>query len=466
MRGGLWLETPDDLPGVWGLKGGEVPAFAVGAFDKLGGLGGVGAAEGGGVPGDFFADAVGDIAEVIGFGEASTVFEVAGGRGAGFAGEEPFGVVADAFGDGSSWPSEVFEFLLGEEEMFAVVGEEHAFFADKEATFAPLGDFLFSPELGFNFALIPSDAAGGETGAWTIFVGGAHGGGGEFEVCGAFAGLDGFWGIEFEGPEGEIIPVGAEVAHRATAEVPPAVPFGAGDVDFVEGSGGGGAEKEIPVEVCGRGFGFGGAFGDEDDVAVAFGGFFGLEAPSAGDPDVAFADGADGACLDEFDDSAVVGLGVNLGSHLGGDLGFTSGFANFPTFPDVMGEGFFAIDMLFHPQGWEGGKGVGMFGGADGDGVEVFEGVVELAKVGEGFCLGVLFGGGGEVASVDIAKGDDIFASGGDRGELGAAASTAPDDGDIEFVIQSLGAEQCGGDRGGEDGGEELATWNAHWEVV
>ena len=109
---------------------------------------------------------------------------------------------------------------------------------------------------------------------------------------------------------------------------------------------------------------------------------------------------------------------------------------------------------------------MGMFGGADGDGVEVFEGVVELAKVGEGFCLGVLFGGGGEVASVDIAKGDDIFARGGDRGELGAAASTAADDGDIEFVVQSLGAEQCGGDRGSEDGGEELATWNAHWEVV
>lgn len=75
-----------------------------------------------GVPFDFFADSVCDVTEVVGFGEPSGVFEVAGGGGAGFAGVYPFGVVANGFGDELFGGLEVFEVVFGEEEVFTVVG--------------------------------------------------------------------------------------------------------------------------------------------------------------------------------------------------------------------------------------------------------------------------------------------------------------------------------------------------------
>ena len=65
------------------------------------------------------------------------------------------------------------------------------------------------------------------------------------------AGLDGPRSIEFQRPEGQVDPMAAQIGHRAVAEIPPAIPFGPGEIDFVERSIGRGAKPQVPVEVGG-----------------------------------------------------------------------------------------------------------------------------------------------------------------------------------------------------------------------
>src|SRR5687768_8819600 len=136
--------------------------------------------------------------------------------------------------------------------------------------------------------------------------------------------MDGGGGAEIEGPEGEVVPVRAEVAHGAGAEIPPAVPLWAGEIDVMIRAIRRRAEPEVPIDVVGGRHGFGGTGGEGDDVFVALGGFGGLVAPGAGDPDVDGAHGTDGACADELDDAAEVFGGVDLNAHLGGDVGLFS----------------------------------------------------------------------------------------------------------------------------------------------
>ena len=52
------------------------------------------------VPLELLADAVGDVAQVIGLGEPAGVLEVAGRRRAGLAGVNPLGVMAERLRDG------------------------------------------------------------------------------------------------------------------------------------------------------------------------------------------------------------------------------------------------------------------------------------------------------------------------------------------------------------------------------
>ena len=47
-------------------------------------------------------------------------------------------------------------------------------------------------------------------------------------------GFDGERMIQLEGPPRQVVPVAAKVGHRAVAEIPPAVPLGAGPIHFVE----------------------------------------------------------------------------------------------------------------------------------------------------------------------------------------------------------------------------------------
>ena len=139
---------------------------------------------------------------------------------------------------------------------------------------------------------------------------------------------------EVVGPVGQVHVVVGDVAERAGAVGPEAAPVAGVDVVAV-GVVGRGAEPEVPVEVGGGGLG----------VAVLAGG------PAFAAPDVDLLQLADDAALDEFDDAAVVGLGVDLGAHLGGELFLGGEFGKDSDFFDSVGEGLFAIDMLAAKKG-------------------------------------------------------------------------------------------------------------------
>src|SRR5690348_8988559 len=103
-----------------------------------------------------------------------------------------------------------------------------------------------------------------------------------------------------------------EVAHRAVAEIPPAVPFRTGPVDLVERPPGRRPEPEVPVEPGGdRGRALGSFLGG-DDIVVTRGGLGRLAAPGATDPDVDLAHGPDRTRLDELHDATVVVARVDL----------------------------------------------------------------------------------------------------------------------------------------------------------
>ncbi len=231
--------------------GSEGPAFAVFFGDVFLGVGVIGAGGGGGVVVEFFAEAIGDIAEEDGFGEGGGVGEVAGGWGVVFAGFDPLVVVADGGGDGLVWRLEVFELVMGEEDTAAVIGEEHAFVADEEGSCAPLvGEFEVDELLGAFVAVVPGEVDGLAVGGSGVVVI-------DDEPFGARLGV-GFWALgvdgggvaEVEGPMGEVHMVAGHIGECSAAEIPPAAP-GEGVVGGVVGSEGSGSDPEIPVEALG-----------------------------------------------------------------------------------------------------------------------------------------------------------------------------------------------------------------------
>src|SRR5690606_18150798 len=135
----------------------ERPAVAVVAAEEGLGLGGVGGAHGVGVPLDLAADAVGDVAQVVGLGQPAGVLEVRARRLAGLAGVDPLGVVALGAGEGGFGRREALELLLGQEDVLAVVGEDHAVVADEQHAVVPLGDLAVRPGLGLGGALMPGE---------------------------------------------------------------------------------------------------------------------------------------------------------------------------------------------------------------------------------------------------------------------------------------------------------------------
>jgi hypothetical protein len=373
---------------------------------------------------------------VVGFGEGTGIVEGAGGGRAGFACMNPFLVVAEAGRDGFRGALEIFKFVFGQEKVFSVIGKEHSFAADEEDAAVPLGNKAGIPEHRFFLPLIPGETDWRHIGTRGILVGGGHGSGREFWIGVRTGRLHVNRGLQLEGPEWKVVPVTAEVTHGAAPEIPPAVPFGAGKINFVEGSFGRGTEPEIPVEASRNGAGTGGAFRNLNDVFVALGGFGGLESPGAADPNMNGRNGTDGVGLDEFDDAAVIGTGVDLRAHLGRDFGFGSSLGDEPGFPDVVGERFFAVDMLPELKRWESSKGVGVLGAANDDGVDVAGVIVEFSEIDVFAGFGMFLGGGIEVAFVHVTKGNDVFR--GDFGEVAGAASAGADDGDVEFVAGIL----------------------------
>ena len=112
-----------------------------------------------------------------------------------------------------------------------------------------LGDRAGRPQLGLLLALVPGAAgpAACRRGR-SVFVGRVHRRRGDLRVRRRAERLDGPRRLELQRPERQVVPVAAQVAHGAVAEVPPAVPFRPGEVDLVERPGRRGAEPEVPVE--------------------------------------------------------------------------------------------------------------------------------------------------------------------------------------------------------------------------
>ena len=180
------------------------------------------------------------------------------------------------------------------------------------------------------------------------------------------AGLDGGGRVQLQRPEGQVDPVAAEVAHRAVAEIPPAIPLGPGQVDVVERPRRRRTEPQVPVDAGGNGVHGLGAVLHEHDVLELLGlGLGGVPAPGARHPDVALADRADGAGLHELDDAAVVVAGVDLRAHLRDDAGLRGGLADDARLLDVVGERLLAVDVLLQLERGQRGEGVRVLGGAD-----------------------------------------------------------------------------------------------------
>ena len=128
--------------------------------------------------------------------------------------------------------------------------------------------------------------------------------------------FDGERRSQIERIEGEIVAVAAEIAHRAVAEIPPAIPLGPGHVDGVERSRRGGAEPQVPIETGRHRIGLFRALRDDDNVLVPHRRFAALNAPRAVHPHVHFAHGADRAALNQLLHTPVIVRGVALIAHL------------------------------------------------------------------------------------------------------------------------------------------------------
>src|SRR5438105_482559 len=90
------------------------------------------------IPVNLFAGAISDVAKVIGFSEPAGIFEIGTGGLAGFAALQPFFVMAGRTRDSRLRALETFKIFLGEQNVFAVIGEQHPLAADEEAGAVPL----------------------------------------------------------------------------------------------------------------------------------------------------------------------------------------------------------------------------------------------------------------------------------------------------------------------------------------
>ena len=98
--------------------------------------------------------------------------------------------------------------------------------------------------------------------------------------------------------------------------------------------------------------------------------------------------------------------------HLRRDLCLGRRFTNDSSFPDTVGERLFAVDMLAKLKGRQSCECVGMFAGADNDGIELIRVVKHLAKVDDRFCFGMCCRGPIQIPLIHIAQCDNIFGPG------------------------------------------------------
>ena len=74
--------------------------------------------------------------------------------GVSFAGADPFFDLSRGGFDPRFWGLEAVEFFFWEQKILAVVGKEHAVFADEEAAVAPLWNAAVVPDFWFFLLLL------------------------------------------------------------------------------------------------------------------------------------------------------------------------------------------------------------------------------------------------------------------------------------------------------------------------
>ena len=270
-------------------------------------------------------------------------------------------------------------------------------------------------------------------------------------------GFDGLRGIEIERPEGKIDPVAPQVGHRAAAEIPPPIPLRPRPVGLMAGALRGGAEPQIPVEPFRDRRRADGAILDGDDVAILLRILRRLQPPRPADPAVDVAHLPDRPPLHELHDAPVVGVGMNLRPHLRGDAGQLGCLGDDAGLADVVRQRLFAVDVLLLAKRRQRREGVGVFGGADDDGVIVggLELLVEPAVVAESLGAGRLAEGAGERLGVDVTHRHHLLAE--DGVEVAAATAAAADHRHPQLLRPVLSANNrrqaedgAGGDRAPE----------------
>ena len=95
---------------------------------------------------------------------------------------------------------------------------------------------------------------------------------------------------------------------------------------------------------------------------------------------------------------------MNLGSHLRGNIGFPGRKHDAVSFRNVVCQWLFAIDGLLQLQRWQRCKGMGMFGGADNDGIDVSKLVHQFPKIRVTTCQCVSFCGFVDMRLIDVAQ--------------------------------------------------------------
>ena len=137
-------------------------------------------------------------------------------------------------------------------------------------------------------------------------------------------GLDRAGDWQLERPERQVVPVAAEVGHRPVAEIPPAVPSWAGQIDLVERAVWRRAEPQVPVQSRRHRRGFGWPLLDETMSRWRSRFLFALPAPGAADPHMDLAHRADRSRLDQLHHPPVIVAGMDLRPHLRSDLGLAA----------------------------------------------------------------------------------------------------------------------------------------------
>ena len=338
-------------------------------------------------------------------------------------------------GNGLGRPHESFEVLLRQQHVLVAGRQNHALVADKQLRVGPLRNAAIGPDFRPRLSLVPRQGERRHLAARCILVDHLHRRRRDLRVRRAIGDrLHGERRSDVQGVKREIVPMAAEIAHRAVAEIPPAIPLRSGDVHRMKRPRGRGAEPQIPVQSRRHRHRFFRPLRDEHDVLVPRRRFLGLKAPRAIHPDVNFAHGTNRATLYELLDAAVVVGRMTLVAHLRGEFQLRCGFANQPRFRDVIRERLLAIDMLPGLQRQHRRKHVRVLTRADDDSVELFRVVEHLPEVGEPLRLRILCAAFLQRVGVDVAEGDDVLRC--DASEIFGAAAAGANHRDVQLVVQ------------------------------